>query len=74
MVIPASQGTAVNLAAGGGFEPPITGSKPVAVTAWLPDCVCGFIAGPETYSGLFARKLSQLHMNVTTTCAGLFSA
>lgn len=39
MVIPASQGTAINVAAGGGFEPPITGSKPVAVTAWLPGYV-----------------------------------
>lgn len=45
MVIPASQGTAVKLAARGGFEPPITGSKPVAVTAWLPGCVLLVLSG-----------------------------
>ena len=32
----------MNLAAGDGIEPPITGSKPVAVTAWLPGCVSLF--------------------------------
>lgn len=50
MVIPASQGTAVNLAAGGGFEPPITGSKPVAVTAWLPGCVSLFRADGAAFA------------------------
>ena len=29
----------MNVAAGDGIEPSITGSKPVAVTAWLPGCV-----------------------------------
>ena len=38
------------LAAGGGFEPPITGSKPVAVTAWLPGCVSLFRANGSAFA------------------------
>lgn len=43
MFIPASQGTAiVELGSRGRDRMPITGSKPVAVTAWLPGCVSLF--------------------------------
>ena len=50
MFIPASQGTAINVAAGDGIEPPITGSKPVAVTAWLPGCVSLFRADGAAFA------------------------
>lgn len=40
----------LNVAAGGGFEPPITGSKPVAVTAWLPGCVSLFRADGAAFA------------------------
>ena len=40
----------MNLAAGDGIEPPITGSKPVAVTAWLPSCVSLFRADGAAFA------------------------
>lgn len=40
----------MNVAAGDGIEPSITGSKPVAVTAWLPGCVSLFRADGAAFA------------------------
>lgn len=75
MVIPASQGTTLNLAAGGGIEPPITGSKPVAVTAWLPGCVSLFRADGAAFachaeSGKRTADI-RLSLREVGVCAGI---